>query len=412
MSNNHDNSVSGKDYLDYFKRKVVETRTPLDGSLELTHRCNLKCVHCYLGNQGEIRKHRDRELTTREITDLIDDLAKAGTLNLTLTGGDPMVRKDFDVIYTHAVRSGMLVTVFCDGVLISDKTTALFRRYPPRDIEITLYGATRETYEGITQVNGSYQRCLAGIHRLKKNGIRFRLKTVLLTLNQHEFDAIQGMATELGVHFHYDPAIFPCLPCHDNHGESNCSPARRKVPAGPPAQPGNRAGKPAATVAPVNGERLRDPLSLRVDPQTVAEIDLGSPDKEAAWIKQYYRRNDVTHPERLYTCGAGLTTFHIDPYGNLHPCIIAARTSYKLKNGSFKEGWNGPLADFRKQIPGVHYTCNRCEKQHVCSGCPALFDLESGSPDIKSDYICQTTHFRFEKLRKLIRISHQADAVI
>ena len=150
-----------RDYFADFTRRVMAARIPLDGSIELTHRCNLRCVHCYLGDQDVIRKHRPEEMSTKQVMALIDEVVDAGALNLTFSGGDPMMRKDFAELYVYAVKKGLLVTVFCDGVLISDRIIEVFKRFPPSNVEVSIYGATRETYEAITQVKGSFERCLA-----------------------------------------------------------------------------------------------------------------------------------------------------------------------------------------------------------------------------------------------------------
>jgi len=151
-------SCSDEEFFAQFTRRAVRQRVPLDASVELTHRCNLRCVHCYLGDQKEIRRHRRDELSTDAVKTLLDELAAAGTLNLTFTGGDPMVRKDFCTLYEYAVRKGFLITVFCDGALITPAVREVFARYRPRKVEVSVYGATRETYERITQVAGSRHR--------------------------------------------------------------------------------------------------------------------------------------------------------------------------------------------------------------------------------------------------------------
>ncbi len=88
-----------RDYFADFTRRVMAARIPLDGSIELTHRCNLRCVHCYLGDQDAIREHRHEEMSTKHVMALIDEVVEAGALNFTFSGGDPMVRKDFAELF-------------------------------------------------------------------------------------------------------------------------------------------------------------------------------------------------------------------------------------------------------------------------------------------------------------------------
>ena len=107
------------DWIDQFNHRVVADRVPVSGMIELTRRCNLKCVHCYLGEGADRSGHG--EMTTEQVFDVVDQITAAGCLYLTITGGDPMMRKDFPEVYRHAKESGLLVTVMCDGVLVTKK---------------------------------------------------------------------------------------------------------------------------------------------------------------------------------------------------------------------------------------------------------------------------------------------------
>ncbi len=182
--------LSDADYLSRLSRQAAAAGIPLSASLELTERCNLHCVHCYLGDQDALRKNRVRELNTAQWLDIINQIADLGCLYLLITGGDPLLRKDFAEIYAHARRRGLLVMVFTNGTLVTDAIVDLFRELPPFKVEITLYGATSATYETITGVPGSYQHCLAGIEELRALGLDLRLKTILMKPNQQEFPQI------------------------------------------------------------------------------------------------------------------------------------------------------------------------------------------------------------------------------
>ena len=385
MSTSVHDRQDDNDYLADFTRRVMAARIPLDGSIELTHRCNLRCVHCYLGDQHAIREHRREEMTTRQVMTLIDEVVEAGALNLTFSGGDPMVRKDFAELFVYAIKKGLLVTVFCDGVLISERIVEVFKEYPPRMVEVSIYGATRETYESITQVKGSFQRCLAGVERLHENSLRFTLKTVLMTVNRHELEDMRALANTYGVDFYFDTAIFPCLPHGDNGGGANHVRADN-APA-------------SIDVAPPSLDR---PTALRVAPEEAAAAQLSDPEKVRELAALYLRTKGIPESDRLYVCGAGQTTFHVDPYGNLQPCTISTNVDYNLRDGGFLKGWNGPIAAIRDIRISADSSCRSCDKQAMCSGCPAMFFAENGAGDRKSDYICRTTHALFDGIENTV----------
>lgn len=355
-----DGSASAAEFMRRFSARTQERRVPFVGMLELTSRCNLRCVHCYLGPQEEQHRKRAAELTTAEVFRLLDEMAEAGTLNLTITGGDPMMRPDFADIYRHARTRGLLVSVFCDGILVTDRIVELFRELPPSTVEVSIYGATAETYERITRVPGSYVKFVAGVRRLLDGGIRTAFKTVLMTLNRHELPEMQRMAREWGGSFRFDSAIFPCLP--DSRSE---------------------------------------PIDLRVEPEEAAAAQLSDPEVLKEYADYFERWDDLAPSKELYQCGAGVTAFYVGPFGEVSPCLMTTRYRYDArKEGGFAARWRddvGALRSRRAEHPD--HGCSSCSVRAVCDGCPAMFALETGREDVKSDYVCRTTQARVQILR-------------
>ncbi|MFT5173282.1 MAG: radical SAM protein with 4Fe4S-binding SPASM domain [Gammaproteobacteria bacterium] len=411
------NSASDDEFFEEFTRRAVQQRVPLDASIELTHRCNLRCVHCYLGDQKEIRQHRSDELSTDAFKALLDEMADAGTLNLTLTGGDPMVRKDFCTLYEYAVHKGFLITVFCDGALITPAVRKVFARYRPRKVEVSVYGATRETYESITQVAGSHARCMEGIEWLAKTGIKFTLKTVLMQHNRHELDQLREFAAAYSVPFYFDTAIFACLPHGDNAARANESLKRTSISEIPvqvtshmasyttshtTSQAISQESARAMSDASSSTSTLHAPLAQRLDPKAAAAAHLSDPRKVEEMVDLYLRTRDLPFDEHLYRCSAGKTTVHVDPYGNLQPCTISTNGGYNIRDGGFAKGWTGPVAEVRTIKAREGSSCQSCDKQALCTGCPALFAAETGDGREKSTYVCETTHLIFDGLKPAI----------
>ena len=127
-----------------------------------------------------------RELSTDELRRIIDEIADAGCLWLLFTGGEIFARKDFLEIYTHAKQRGLLISLFTNGTQVTPAIADYLAVWRPFAIEITLYGRTRETYERLTGVPGSFDRCMRGIRLLKERGLPLKLKSVAVTINRHE----------------------------------------------------------------------------------------------------------------------------------------------------------------------------------------------------------------------------------
>ena len=171
-------------YHEFSKRihgKVVAKRVPVGGMIELTLRCNLKCAHCYV-----VYDPSKKEMTYEQICHILNEITEAGCLWLTITGGDPLIRDDFLDIYTYAKKCGLIITLLTNGTLITPGIADYLKEWPPFAVEITLNGITKETYERVTRLPGSFDRCMKGIQLLLERNIPLRLKTTITTLNKHE----------------------------------------------------------------------------------------------------------------------------------------------------------------------------------------------------------------------------------
>jgi radical SAM protein with 4Fe4S-binding SPASM domain len=284
-------------------------------------------------------------MTTAQVLAIIDQVVAAGCLNLLITGGDPLLRRDFSAVYRHAKLAGLDVTVFTNGTPVTDRIVELFKDLPPRVVEITLLGATAETYERITGVPGSYERCLAGIRRLHSGGIRLGLKTMLMTVNIHELEAMEGLARGYGAKFRFDPVLNARL---DGGGE---------------------------------------PLGLRVAAGEAVRLEFADRERRQAWGGFHTRYPEILPSDRLIQCGAGETGFHVDAFGNLQPCLMLPGVSFSLLTGTFAEGW-AQMAHLREARVGANNRCAACQRRPYCGYCPGLLALENGDPEIPSNYLC------------------------
>lgn len=332
--------------------KFRQQRLPLNGSLEVTLRCNLRCEHCYLpfSQRGGPRRG---ELSLGEIQRLFGEMADMGCLWLLLTGGEPFLRRDFLKIYDEAKRKGFIVTIFTNGTLISQQAADHLAEWRPFAVEISLYGATQATYERVTGVPGSYARCRSGIELLLERNIPLQLKSVLITLNQHELADMQGLARELGVPYRFDPVI--------------------------------NAGLDGSL----------HPTQYRLSAEEIVTIETRDPGRSSQWPQEFEEMREVSISSRqMYTCGAGNLSFHIDPYGRLCLCISARQPSYDLRQGSFRQGWEEFLPAMRMQEYSQDFVCDGCALRALCAQCPAMAYSEFGDFESRVPFLCQLAHLR------------------
>jgi radical SAM protein with 4Fe4S-binding SPASM domain len=330
----------------------AQQRLPLSGSMELTFRCNLRCAHCYVGDQRSGDPDRT-ELSTAEIKRILDELCDAGCLWLLLTGGDPLVRPDFLEIYHYARRKGFVISFFTNGTLLTPQIADALVESPPLSIEITLYGYTQATYERVTGIPGSHAHCMRGIDLLLERGFRLKLKTIAMSLNVHEIPDMQDFAKRNGVDFRFDPMI----------------------------------------VAQLDGGKA--PLDVRLSPDQAVVMDLNDAERVQEYKEAHEQFAGIRpDPKRLYSCQAGRNSFHIDPYGNLSPCMLSRSQSFNLREGSFAEGWNQFLPGVIGRPRPLASACAECNLIAICGQCPGWASLENGDPFQKVDYLCHLAHLR------------------
>jgi radical SAM protein with 4Fe4S-binding SPASM domain len=332
--------------------RVGDQRIPIGGSIELTMRCNLRCGHCYLPFSQRAASGKG-ELTRGEFQRIFSEIADAGCLWLLLTGGEPLLQSDFLDIYDDAKKMGFIITLFTNGTLLNEAIVDHLAEYRPFGIEISLYGATQETYERVTGIPGSFARCMRGIELILEHDLPLKLKTVLINTNQGELENLQRLSVSLGVRFAYDPII--------------------------------QAG--------IDGSLL--PTQFRLSPEEIIAIDQQDPARfkaiEETYLKQLERKID---DQLLYHCGAGRLGFHVDAYGKMSLCMTARHPSYDLRTGSFEEGWG----EFFPTILSLEHTpdfaCAGCELRTICAQCPAVGWIEKGDPQGRVAYYCQLAHQR------------------
>jgi radical SAM protein with 4Fe4S-binding SPASM domain len=108
--------------------------------------------------------------------------------------------------------------------------------------------------------------------------------------------------------------------------------------------------------------------------------------------------NPPPDPELLFHCGAGVETFHLDPYGQMFPCLMMRTQGFDLSQGSVQEGWRDFIPMVRNQKARKDTPCRRCRLISLCGQCPAWATLEHGDQEMLVDYLCDLAHLRAQIL--------------
>lgn len=317
--------------LEEMTEKALARNIPLSVQLDLTYRCNERCVHCYLD-------HEDHgEMTTAEIKHLLDEMADAGVFILTLSGGEIFLRKDFFEILEYArLERHFCVKLKTNAIMIREREAARIRDIGVESIQISIYSHKPEVHDGITLVPGSLRRSLQAARFLKSQGLRVILANVLMVQNLADYTGVRALAEEMGLECTLDPTITPMM----------------------------------------DGDR--SVLSLGVENNALRRLfhdkalvgDVG----EFCSIAAPADENALS----ALPCSAGHTTCYVSPYGDVFPCVQFPLPTGNVRKQRFLDIWRH--SDRMKEVRSIRLkdltTCSSCTHVAGCSRCPGLAYME------------------------------------
>ena len=351
------------------KMKVKRALFTFD--LEITARCNNNCRHCYINLPAGDRTAQERELSFNEIKAIADEAVSLGAFWCLVTGGEPLLREDFPEIYLYLRKKGLLVSIFTNAALITEEHIRLFKKYTPRDIEVSVYGVTEKTYEQVTRKPGSFAAFIRGLNLLLDSGIKVRFKAMALRSNVHELPDIASFCRQRTKDFfRFDPFL---------HLRFDRDPERNKE---------------------IKSERLsaEEIVALeRSDPERFQSLEKGC-DKLIVPEASHITCNHLFH------CGAGNGSFNVSYNGFFRLCSSLWHPDcvYDLRKGSLTDAFYNfvpHVRDMRSDRKEFLEKCRVCPIINLCMWCPAHAHLETGEIDAPVDYFCKVAHARTDALQ-------------
>ena len=336
--------------------------------LDITARCNNNCRHCYINVSPDDCHAKSLELSVEEISEIAHEAVYMGAMFVKISGGEPLLRDDFSDIYLMLKWMGFVVSVYTNATLVNDAHVQLFRKYPPCDIEVTVYGVTESTYENVTRRKGSFDSFMHGLNLLLDNGIKVRLKAMALRSNIHELGAITEFCrARTKDYFRFDSWL---------HLRYDGNPLRNEE---------------------IKSERL--PYN-----EFVAS-EMGDTEKRNVLINhcsEYIinKEHSIPNCDRpLLYCGAGNNKCAINHEGFFQLCssLQHPECRYDLRKGSLTEAYRSLVPKVRSmhsQRKDFVDRCGCCSIVNFCLWCPANSYLETGELDSPVDYFCEVAHAR------------------
>jgi MoaA/NifB/PqqE/SkfB family radical SAM enzyme len=364
--------------------------------IELTERCNNDCIHCCINLPVGDESARAREMTTAQVKDILHQAADLGCLRVRFTGGEPLLRPDFEELYLCARRLGIKVLLFTNARLITPHLADLFARIPPKvEIEITVYGMRAESYDAVTRVPGSFAQFWRGVNLLLERNVPFIVKQSLLPPNAHEIDEFEAWAKTI-----------PWMNKRPSYAMNFDLRNRR-----------DDAAKNRAVAA------------MRLSPDETVAMLARDATKYRASMEEFRAKKFMRAPgDKLFNCGAcSERSGCVDAYGRLQPCmgirspelttdLIGTRhgDTETRGHGEWENGRGGDpttqppnhptnrLCDALAKFPALHELratnpeylrrCAKCFLKGLCEQCPAKSWAESGTLDTPVEYLCEVAH--------------------
>ncbi len=340
---------------------------PVAGSFELTSRCNFSCGMCYIHDADQASCAAD-ELTAEQWLEIGKQAADAGTVFVLLTGGEPLIRRDFTEIYTGLKKLGLMISINTNGSLITDEIAALFEKNPPMRLNISLYADSEEGYLRQCGVN-AYAQVVSNIRRMKNAGVQVKLNVSFTKKNADRYRQLADLVRELELHCQTSVYMYP--------------PVRK---SGKPVPCSRLAPSDAASLR-VYWDLLRGKNEqLKLSAEQLARLAARDCDEAGA-------------PGEGVRCRAGHTAYWISASGEMLMCGMIPLSAGNVRDDGFGFCWQ-KTRDLMKTVR-MPAKCTTCRLRPVCCVCPAACFAETGDFSKAPPYLCEMSRSIAMELSRL-----------
>jgi radical SAM protein with 4Fe4S-binding SPASM domain len=337
-----------QDYLaDHFKNNPYLTQF----QVELTSRCNERCIHCYIPHGNKIS-----DIDPVLFYNTLDQLRDMGVLSLTLSGGEPMLHPRFVDFLRKAKKYDFSINVLSNLTLLSDEIIAEMKANRLSSVQVSLYSMEPEIHDSITKLPGSFYKTRDAILRLIENDIPLQISCPVMKQNKNSYLAVAKWAEEHRVRAVTDYIMM----ARYDHTTSNLD---------------NRLTLDEA------GDIIRDIIKMDGDyEERLREADFTQ-------VEQRDMSDDAL-------CGVCISSICMVANGNIYPC--AGWQDYVVGNIA-----QTPLAEIWEHSPKVRYLrglrkrylpkCMTCIDRHFCAMCMVRNANEDpeGNPLKINEHFCK-----------------------
>ena len=350
---------SESNITNYLHRKGRKLGIPISGNFELTARCNFNCPMCYVHmTEDQLRETGKKELTAQQWLDIAKAAKDRGMVFALLTGGEPLVRKDFFEIYDGMRKMGILISINSNGSMLKGSILERFLEAPPLRFNISLYGGSNDTYRNMCGLP-VYDQVKENIRALRQAGVDVSLNLSITPYNKDDLKRIYEDAVELDVNVKASSYMYPSV--RVNGEQYGC---------------GNRLSCAESAKYSVAWDLLRFPEEVfEQRAQKMAQFQPLESDGCPVEVGEGVR------------CRAGSTSFWMTWDGRMLPCGMMTGPVAKPLEMGFDAAWEHIRSETRKiRTPAK---CVGCDYKEICGACAAVYFTETGKFDEVPEFVCR-----------------------
>ena len=339
-------------------KKATVNHVPINAILELTPLCNMKCDMCFVRLSLAEMKQKGRLRGAEEWIGLGKEMKDAGTLFVLFTGGEPLLHPEFKKIYLAFKQMGMILTINTNGTMIDEQWADFFADYPPRRINLTLYGKDRHTYQNLCHYPEGFSKALRAIQLLQDRNVDIKVNGSITPENVEDIDELFYIVDQLDTVWKFDTYMYPA----SREQENSFNEKTRLTPE-------------EAALARV---KLMEKSQGR--------------EKFSAFAQHFLRQGKDETGEYAVgkvKCRAGRSSFMINWQGMMRPCVMLSAPEESVFDIGFMTAWKRIIEKFGKVR--LSAKCSTCTMRKVCQTCAACAVLETGNFEGVPEYMCRYT---------------------
>jgi radical SAM protein with 4Fe4S-binding SPASM domain len=356
-------------------RKPLSIYAPFLVVWDFTRKCNLSCKHCY-SNSGASSQH---ELTTKEALNAVEQLADFGVTALAFSGGEPLTRKDFFEVASHAVERGLYVSVATNGTLLTKENVRKLKQTRINYVEISIDGASPQTHDEFRGVPGAFEKAITGLKNCVEADLCVCIATTATKSNLKEFPQILDLAEDVGAERFTYFNFIPTGRGKELYDQDLAPEEREKLMLFLLDRMSKGCKVTILTTAPQLAR-------VAVQCQGVGkEMTMSMAHMQTIKVS----RKAVPLADFIGGCGAGRLYCSLSPEGDVHPCVFLPIKVGNLKTEEFGDIWlNSQLFNTLRDRSNLKGACGKCDFKYVCGGCRARASAYSNDDFLASDPGC------------------------